>query len=357
MTAMTAMTAGGPPARDLPRLTSLRAFAAGAVFLYHAARHTPWVPFRDIAHVGFAGVGFFFVLSGFVLSWSTSTDVSARQFWRRRFARVYPSHLVTALVALGLPVLAYPVTPQATAANLMLVQSWFTDWSVIFGLNAVSWSLACEAFFYAVTPFLLSRLRSRPTRQVVTVALLWFATTSTAALLASRLGAHADVVAYANPLVRSGEFVLGCVLALLVQRGWRPRVPLSAALLLVTCAGAIVVAFPMGQSSVSVVMALPFALLVLAASLADVSERRGPLRFRLLVYLGQVSFAFYLVHELVLLNVPHVLGVAPSRASGLLSLALLLGVAQGLAMVLHHSVEKPMQLSLRGRSSSMANEP
>jgi peptidoglycan/LPS O-acetylase OafA/YrhL len=42
------------------------------------------------------GVSFFFVLSGFVLTWSARPDDIATGFWRRRIARIYPVHLVTA---------------------------------------------------------------------------------------------------------------------------------------------------------------------------------------------------------------------------------------------------------------------
>jgi peptidoglycan/LPS O-acetylase OafA/YrhL len=336
---------------DLPRLTSLRAFAAGAVFLYHAARYTPWAPFREIALGGFAGVGFFFVLSGFVLTWSTGPSVTSRQFWRRRVARIYPSHVVMALVALLAPVVAYPPTPTAAAANLALVQAWFVDWAVIFGLNGVSWSLSCEAFFYLLTPFMLRALRPRPTALVVAVVGSWWAFASVILLAASRSGTS-DITAYVNPATRSGEFALGCLLAILVQRGWRPRVPLLAATALVVLLWPVVGVAALPQSAATALLALPFAALVLAAALADLQGRPGRLRSRTLVYLGQVSFAFYLVHELVLLNLTPRLGTAWSRPIGYVLLAVLGLVALAAAMALHHGVEKPMQVLIRGRRPS-----
>lgn len=43
----------------------------------------------------------------------------------------------------------------AALANLAVVHSWFPDPRVYFSANAPSWSLSCEAAFYASLPLLL----------------------------------------------------------------------------------------------------------------------------------------------------------------------------------------------------------
>lgn len=64
---------------------------------YHPA--TGW--FGDRVDVGGTiGVVFLFRLSGFVLTWSANTSVSAPTFWWRRFARIYPAHFVALLVVI-----------------------------------------------------------------------------------------------------------------------------------------------------------------------------------------------------------------------------------------------------------------
>ena len=87
----------------LPRLTSLRWFAALAVFLVHADSLFQWAPLR-LFRFGASGVTFFFILSGFVLTWSMVPNLSARTFWWRRFARIYPA----CFVALMVPTYARP---------------------------------------------------------------------------------------------------------------------------------------------------------------------------------------------------------------------------------------------------------
>ncbi len=329
--------------RDLPRLTSLRAFAAFAVFFFHIGHNTNWGPLRAASAHGYTGVGFFFILSGFVLTWSTSPHSSAARFWLRRFARVYPSHFVMLLVALVVPVLAHPVTVEGTLATFLLVQAWFPQWQVVFGLNGVSWSLSCEAFFYLITPLILGGLR-RPGRGPLLVAAGWFVMCSAVAVLAGFAGTSPDVYAYANPLVRSGEFVLGCLLAIAVRRGWRPpsRVAIGVAAVALMWLMTFSRWFP--QSVTGVMFDLPFAMLIATAAGSDIAGRRGLLTQRWLAYLGQVSYAFYLVHELVILNLNPFIGpLVTSRTRGFIAMLALWCVALGCAAVLHHLVEKPAQ--------------
>ncbi|MGH3417733.1 MAG: acyltransferase family protein, partial [Actinocrinis sp.] len=98
-------------ARDLrPRLdslTGLRFLAAALVFFFHgsiefvfANQATQHGYLTGAATAGFVGVSFFFVLSGFVLTWSARPNDRARAFWRRRFFKIAPNYVVTYVAAL-----------------------------------------------------------------------------------------------------------------------------------------------------------------------------------------------------------------------------------------------------------------
>src|SRR5262245_62142748 len=86
---------GAPPvsrAVRLPRvesLTGLRWWAAFFVFCHHMTNLAP-LPIYDFLKYGTSGVTFFFVLSGFVLTWSARPGTKIRTFYRRRFARIFP---------------------------------------------------------------------------------------------------------------------------------------------------------------------------------------------------------------------------------------------------------------------------
>ena len=137
----------------LKPLTSLRFAAALLVFSWHC------VPTRQISatfSLGYAGVSFFFLLSGFILTYgyhrafAGGIELGAlRTFYAARIARVYPLHLVTLLLmVLCLPYLGENsvwtgVDAQTRlgeiAAGAVLIQSWFPDRVIHFGGNGPAW--------------------------------------------------------------------------------------------------------------------------------------------------------------------------------------------------------------------------
>src|SRR6266496_2959700 len=94
------------PKRDpLPSLTGMRFIAASCVVANHALFINLFPPGLAgdweivIRQASWTSVGSFFVLSGFVLTWSARPGDAARTFYRRRFFRIYPQHLLTFVVA------------------------------------------------------------------------------------------------------------------------------------------------------------------------------------------------------------------------------------------------------------------
>ena len=97
------------PGARLLSLTGLRFAAAMLVFGVHAYS---FIPVEGLAHrlghylfdPGDLGVSFFFVLSGFVLTWALRGDTGPRpgRFWTGRIVRIYPAYVVAlALAVLG----------------------------------------------------------------------------------------------------------------------------------------------------------------------------------------------------------------------------------------------------------------
>ena len=94
-----AYTAGIPRLPVLKALTSARFFAALHVALYHLIHPFKiWGIFAPVMSAGYTGVSFFFVLSGFILTYAHGTEYeagrgNAQKFWIARFARIYPVYL------------------------------------------------------------------------------------------------------------------------------------------------------------------------------------------------------------------------------------------------------------------------
>ncbi|CCH17270.1 acyltransferase family protein [Micromonospora lupini] len=348
-----------PTVARLPSLTGLRWIAALLVFGFHAGtmRIIAEPDYKAVIDalftLGLSGVQFFFILSGFVLVWSARPGGSRLTFWRRRIAKIYPNHLVLFAATLGVAWwFADPVLPAAAVENLLLLQAWDPRPGWFYSINTVSWSLSCEFFFYLCLPLALPLLRrARP-------SVLWTLIIALPLLILALWPAQHLVPEVSRwwftqifPPARSLEFWLGAVAAELMLRGlWRgPRLTAATAIFVVTWVTA---AQWIPAQWWTTLLAVAYLLVITAAADADVSGRRSPWRSRPLVWLGEVSFAFYLVHVLVMTSVLRYSGDWGTGFRGWRGPAVVLGfllVNLVLAGLLHRFVETPMMRRLAPR--------
>lgn len=323
-------TGAAPPSTSkLPSLTGLRFAAALFVFLYHTSLtlgpvppHGPINPFADsglnhaYAYVlnkgGYVGVSFFFVLSGFVLSWSARPGEGALAFIRRRLVKIYPTHVATWIIAMIL--FAAAVTPVASwLPNLLLLHAFSSEPATFTSVNPPSWSLSCELLFYLMFPLLI-----RPIRRIAESRLWFWAGAVVLGMLGVVLITQFVVPSvpdsgfipgismkqfwsgYFFPPSRVFEFILGMLLARLVASGRFPRIGVApaAGLLVLGYAGAPLLPHVYGFSLATVI---PIALLIGAAAVADTDGRATFLGSRPMQWLGERSFGFYMSQGIVLL--------------------------------------------------------
>lgn len=346
----------------LPSLTGARFFAAFSVFACHALvlgylHPATQARLSDTAFaLGWLGVEFFFVLSGFVLTWSVRTAGPASSFWRRRLAKVFPNHVVTWLAALGLAVWAgHAVDPANLLPSLFLVHTWLPRGEFILTVNVVTWSLACELFFYLAFPLLYALLRRIPEHRLwhaaaaVTAvilllpaaALLWVP--GTPRLPGQEMSLTQNWFLVSFPPVRALDFVLGILAARIVLAGRAPNLSVPGALALLAAGFAAQVALWPTVYGLTATVVVPVMLLIMAIASADLRGAPSLLRSRPLLFLGEISFASYLVHYLVLSFAHLPLGAsrswdAPAAAA---VIAALFGVTTLLSWGLHRLVEVP----------------
>lgn len=354
-----------PAASRLPSLTGLRFLAAMLVFLYHGSlmKIVVFNPFADAQwataynHLfnvgGRVGVSFFFVLSGFVLTWSARSTDTTSAFLRRRLLKIYPNHIVTWAVAMMLLV-APGTRPAVWLPNLLLLHAWVPEDDILRGVNAVSWSLCSELLFYMLFPLILPAVQ-----RIRAARLWWWAAATVAALLAAQglitlLTPDAPVapgwplpelrfwLAYFFPPLRLFEFVLGMLMARILMTGQWIRLGLLPAFLFMAAgyAAARVVPF---QYSLNTVTIVPIALLITAVAATDVADAPTLLASRPMVWLGEVSFAFYMVHLEVLYGAQALLhGQTFATPMALGVIASEFGTALLLAWMLYALVERPI---------------
>jgi peptidoglycan/LPS O-acetylase OafA/YrhL len=172
---------------DLPVLTSLRFWAAAVVVLNHLdAAKIPYLPevVKGWCQSGYEAVSFFFVLSGFILTYVYSSpredgglNVSARRFQIARFARIGPAYYLGLILMLPPFIYGFAIAGMippyefvlATITVPTLLQAWLPP--VSFSWNGPAWSLSVELFFYALFPYLLCKTSKLSRSDFVTLAI------------------------------------------------------------------------------------------------------------------------------------------------------------------------------------------
>lgn len=305
--------------RRIPSLTGMRFVAACMVFVSHVAGNRIFGDgdtndtFFDLFNpAGWMGVGFFFILSGFVLTWSARDDDTVRSFWRRRMVKIFPNHLVTWFAGLVLMIVTGEVLNAFHAIpSAFLVHTWIPRMDALTGTNGPSWSLCCELVFYLAFPYL-----HRLVKKIRPEHLWWWAAGTVtaiaawAALVYTTFPKEPGIIwapmpfwhfwaIYNPPPIRMLDFVLGILLARMVITGrWIPIGWTATTILVLAGYGAMLVVPP--EFGMMAVTALPLAALIAQAATTDLTCAPSPFRGRVMTWLGEVSFAFYMVHYLIL---------------------------------------------------------
>ncbi|MGI4831770.1 MAG: acyltransferase family protein [Janthinobacterium lividum] len=170
----------------LPALTGLRTMLALTILMFHftpaglASTKFPWFTLYPIVDIGYVFVSFFFLISGFILSYNYAHrpgGVRMADFWMARFSRLYPVYLLTMLISLPMLMLEWRSRSHGefwtgAIATPLLVQGFFPKLATFW--NTVSWTLSCEVVLYIAFPFLL-RLRwpTSPRKLVLMVIGFW----------------------------------------------------------------------------------------------------------------------------------------------------------------------------------------
>lgn len=323
--------------KHLPQLDGLRALALLMVFVHHA-----WA-----VHFLWAGVDLFFILSGYLITSILLRDAARmrfgpllRHFFLRRAQRILPAYLVCFLLIAAL-------TPEPWA-KLWPFYAFFLQnlpvafhWVSIGGLVPL-WSLAVEQHFYLFWPFVIFFLPRRWLAPaliallVLVPALRWFATPlfATPEAIYSLTPFRIDTIAagalaalclphlHPGTVIRWAQCAMlaaVAALAFLHAKPWFSR-------------GANTPAFNCFGYSLNILL---LGGLFLWAVLAERGWLYRILSWKPLRALGRISYTFYLLHVLVLVEAAHYLH---TRAAPFIAFAL----TWLLATLSWHALERPI---------------
>lgn len=275
----------------LAGLDGLRGLAACAVaFGFHAQflfvkdtipAGTGWFIGDWLRENGWLAVDLFFVLSGFVfahiyLAGAPTDRIDWRDFAVARLARLYPLHLLTLLFCLVTLGHWAANTHWAFAAHLVMAQALYPPTGHTF--NGPSWSITVEMICYAL--FLLGVKAGRR----------WLLFVTLAAIIVGLLGIQTNPGGTA--LTASYALARGLLGFFMGQALWHCRQRLSQ-IPVVVLIGAALAALLVDPGPLNPV--LPLTLLGWPALLL-LALRLKLFRARPLVWLGDRSYAIYLIH-------------------------------------------------------------
>jgi peptidoglycan/LPS O-acetylase OafA/YrhL len=153
------MQSNSPPLRKrLNLIQTFRGFAAILVTLFHldqlSSEKLQEAFLFNFFKFGWAGVDFFFVLSGFIIIYAHRNEIGIqnkekyKEFWLKRFIRIYPAYWVVTLIVLCF-ILIVPSLKNYDL-NLSIITSFVIYPKKYPPIISVSWTLALEIAFYFI---------------------------------------------------------------------------------------------------------------------------------------------------------------------------------------------------------------
>ena len=361
-----------PNHNHIHALTGIRFVAALGVFAHHMLGKLGITFFN--CPFGDGGVTFFFVLSGFILTYVYADRLTQPgdlwRFYFSRWARIWPLHVVTLAIYIACFMKFQHIYNNAeptrrVIANAFLLHSWVPNYSWCFSFNSVSWSISTEAFFYLMFPLLLlrpGRFWIKYLLASVGILIFVFAVYATSDWIEQTNWAAVNPLVHCFPIVRLFEFMTGMAVGHLflarpyLQTGqrnfWKDTLIELGAI-------GLLCAYYHWQYNYPRTIHLPQMFHVLQAKMGPVlfyalivfvfSHTRGIIGrlmgSRIMVYLGEISFAFYMVHLIVIqLLERYQFQPLLMYHGGLMWAALALSVAA--ASLLYHWVEIPAKSTL-----------
>ena len=333
----------------------LRGFAALAVVVHHTGGYVklyfkPTLFFGDYFSLGFAGVDLFFVISGFIIHFTSKNYLNnpskLTEYLKKRFVRVYPiywvittvlfvsSWLITLILNKNIFSIGYPYTLSA------YIQT-YTLFPLHFAINPVTWTLSYELFFYLVFSLLIISKRL----WVIPVAVLGI----------SFFHLMVDIpdgnLTYFN-FFFSGynfEFLLGF---LVFQFYKSVKLPNLLSIFLLILSFGIIIYFGYSVSDVDslkrvLVFGLPSSLILI--TLLNLEQNEAISFPKFFLTLGDASYVLYLIHfpMMLLMNkLPQIIGYTITANQEVLYSCFIIISIIITSIYVHKWIEKPLTKKL-----------
>ena len=342
-----------------PLLSSLqvyRGIAALLVVFYHIThqiRQRYGVDYLGgIFQFGYTGVDFFFVLSGFVISYVHHNDIGvarrAGEYLAKRAVRIYPIYWLVASFKIAILPLVPSLSASEGSGPVYFIKSLLLLPQAILPVIGVAWTLSYELLFYLF--FMTFILFGR--RWALASMTVWVTAILAHAIFDLPAGSNSYLLGSFLLNERNLEFLLGYAVAGLVLGGQVKGGWLWALAGLVGFSlSALYVNLRSGQEPASFTLTFGLSSALLLIGSVALELRRGRSWPWWLGHLGDASYSIYLTHAMffnigfVFLDKTGVAGYL--SASG--EASLLVPMAVGGGIVVYHVAERPLIAWFRRR--------
>lgn len=298
-------------------LQSMRFIFCILIFICHFLESTGKLHFY---YGGDAGVTFFFILSGFVLSIGCGPRVEDGtfryvQFLRKRLAKIYPLHLVTFIIALCMSFVAgVKFNIIKTFLHVFMLQEFTLSEDMLKYGTGLSWFLGALFFCYLLFPFLYRQLIV--SRNKVFGALLTIYILLALSIESCCNNSAIDDFIFAFPPLRVIDFAVGIIAYRLytapfsihfrqwIDRQSATKLSILEIIIVVSVSALTYIPYCLLPSWIrfAPLFWLPFSLLIYWFAIS--SNNKGIitklLSQRALVFLGNISFEIYMLHGIVI---------------------------------------------------------
>lgn len=335
-----------PKQKNINTLQLIRGFAALFVVLFHATGM--FKVLNDTNYLagafssGYLGVDIFFVLSGFIIYYIHSNDqtgiIPAKNFYTKRFLRVYPIYWIVLLLLLPVYYIIPSFGEEAYKNPALIIKSFLLIPQELNILN-VSWTLSHEILFYIIFGFVLYNRK--------TWVKLLFGAWIIVSMFLLVFKPESGIINFVfSPL--NIEFAMGILIAYIIGV-YKGKFDKSSILL-----GSILLLLTMVNDTVGLVdlhrviaFGIPSAFIIYGA--VALEQKHNIIIPKSLKYLGDASYSIYLTHYALLsavnkvfvgLNLFNLLGNTLA-----ITFIVLITVLSG--CIFHSLIEKPLLKLLR----------
>jgi peptidoglycan/LPS O-acetylase OafA/YrhL len=293
-----------------------RGIAAMLVVMYHlianSTNHLGYVTYHNFFNFGFIGVDFFFVLSGFIITYIHFPDLMERKknsivrFFKKRILRIYPIYWVAAIVSVFI---YYKITPVSmeeahlkmdfTSPRILkfLAESFLLiDHDKKLRLVGVSWTLSYEMLFYIIFGIGIA-IKFKYAR---IIAAIWLITIITLSFITP---SSSDFIRFAFNVIII-EFLIGCVVAYIIRR----KIVISNKILLPVLAITFILLLKtihikglVFDRDIYNVLPLSLFFAIITYMAVRFDQKNSSFKFpAILILIGDASYSIYLFHNIFL---------------------------------------------------------